>query len=239
MWNTGLYWMLMTNLVLANLTNCTFIQLWLCVALMLPSNRKGNCTALSRIQCRALSHRSAAVTSVLWMIWEAPPSLPPSLPLSPPIPRVTGCLTGWHRHHTKEIKESADRERETASQMTSYAPCSELRRSTATSPPSPLSLPPSPLWSAVVHYMEGTVRCLELGPQYGCWGVQAPALVSGCHIGWRNVSLCREVTMCRRWPRESVRPLLKCRCCCPPRSRRWSMSLCQWSTTRVLPFAFL
>lgn len=46
--------------------------------------------------------------------------------------------------------------------MTSYAPCSDLHRFTAIWPP---------LWSTVVHYMEGTVWCLEISPQYGCWGV--------------------------------------------------------------------
>lgn len=95
-----------------------------------------------------------------------------------------------------------------------------------------------PPGSTVVHYMEITVWCLrDQSPvRLLRWG---SALASICHIWWLIVATLSEVTMCRRWPRESVRPLLKCRCCCPPRSRRWNTSLCQWMMTRVLPFAFL
>ncbi len=118
--------------------------------------------------------------------------------------------------------------RETASQMTSYTPCSDLHRFTAVWPVGR---------STVVHYMAVTVWC-----QRDRSPVQllrrGPTLVSGRHIWWKIVA-ASEVTMCRRWPRESVRPLQKCRYCCPPRSRKWNTSLCQWMTTRVLPFAFL
>lgn len=94
-----------------------------------------------------------------------------------------------------------------------------------------------PMWPMVAHYMERTMWDVvwEIGLIQLLWS--DPTWRTGCHIRWK-VNAVSEGTMCRRWPRESDRPLLKYRCCCPLRSRKWSRSLCRWMTIHALPFAF-
>lgn len=134
------------DLVLANLIICTFIQLQLSFALMLWRTGRGN-VQLMENSVSSFVLRSTATTSILWIIWEAPPSFSPS----PGVTVTSDSEAGIIRH--KGTKKSQQAERKTAFQMMSYAPCSDLRCLNATWPH---------VWSTVVHYTEGAVRCLRV-----------------------------------------------------------------------------
>lgn len=145
--------------------NCTFIQLRLSFALMFC--RKGNRTARVKF-----SVRPQAINQQRWqrhrVIREGLPSRSPSLESI----TVMSVFRGWHNYNMKR----SHWERGTASQMTSYAPRSDLHRLIAVC---------LPMWPTVVHYMEGTGWCLT--DQSPVWLLRCgPALVSAWHIWWKR-----------------------------------------------------